>query len=442
MSKLPDLYKDGFAVMRSSHRLVFIGLLTVIFPILFLVVFNTFLSAARSNTETAEKQLISGFHDTVVAHSAGGFGSDTGQAFLEQAPARLQHVRSLTVYNKIGSDFSVQFSTEETPQTDAGTLQSLFSLSAAGAGESVLLKNHALGAGGWLAVRTIETPTQTIFVVSEHSFELFKQVFQTREQKAYALLSVIFAFLIVLAYWHGRQIDWHAKYNALHATLKERELFDSMIAHEFRTPLTAIRGYNSFLSESPTLSVEEKKYVATIAQSTDRLLALVNDFLEVARLHGGKQSLQLEMVDIQPTILAVVQALTTLAEEKGISLVFHKLAVPVVLNTDQKRLYQIIQNLLSNAIKYTEKGTVEIVCDPLPKSVTLIIKDTGSGISAEDQKRLFAPFSRVGGVEKSGTTGTGLGMWITKQFIEALRGSVSVESIKGVGTHVLITFRR
>ncbi len=215
-----------------------------------------------------------------------------------------------------------------------------------------------------------------------------------------------------------------------------------MSAHEFRTPLTAIRGYNSFLSESKTLTEQEKKHVTTIAQSTDRLLALVNDFLEVARLHSGKQLLKLETVDIQPTIVAVIHTLTPLATEKGLSLTYHQLAVPVVLSTDTKRLYQILQNLVSNAIKYTEKGSVEIVCDPTPRAVSLVIKDTGSGISADDQKRLFAPFSRVGGVEKSATTGTGLGMWITKQFIEALRGDVSVESIKGVGTHVVINFKR
>jgi two-component system sensor histidine kinase EvgS len=70
------------------------------------------------------------------------------------------------------------------------------------------------------------------------------------------------------------------------------------------------------------------------------------------------------------------------------------------------------------------------------------IKDTGMGISAEDQQKLFAPFARVGGVEKTSITGSGLGMWITKQLVEALKGSISVESIKNVGTHVVVTLKR
>jgi signal transduction histidine kinase len=101
---------------------------------------------------------------------------------------------------------------------------------------------------------------------------------------------------------------------------------------------------------------------------------------------------------------------------------------------------QILTNVVSNSLKYTPQGVVELQCSQQGKYVEIIVKDTGTGISAEDQKKLFAPFVRVGGVDQTVTTGTGLGMWITKQLVEILGGDIGVESIKGVGTHVVITF--
>jgi two-component system sensor histidine kinase EvgS len=196
------------------------------------------------------------------------------------------------------------------------------------------------------------------------------------------------------------------------------------------------------LAESQTISEKEKTFVDAVQKSTERLLALINDFLEVARIQSGKMNLELQTVDVQPTILAVIEALQPIAKEKGLELSFHKLAVPVALKTDTKRFYQVLQNLISNALKYTEKGSVDITLDLAPKVVSVRIKDTGMGISAEDQQKLFAPFSRVGGVEHTKISGTGLGMWITKQLVETLGGTITVESIKGVGTHVIVSFRR
>jgi two-component system sensor histidine kinase EvgS len=97
---------------------------------------------------------------------------------------------------------------------------------------------------------------------------------------------------------------------------------------------------------------------------------------------------------------------------------------------------------VSNSVKYTDSGEIELECQKKSTQLTIRIKDTGTGISAEDQKKLFAPFTRVGEVDESTVTGSGLGMWITKQFVSLLDGDIGVESIKGVGTHIVITFRQ
>ena len=100
-------------------------------------------------------------------------------------------------------------------------------------------------------------------------------------------------------------------------------------------------------------------------------------------------------------------------------------------------------NIVSNSIKYTKSGTIKISYEEFKHHVKFVIADTGHGISAEDQKRLFNPFIRVGSADDDSTTvGSGLGMWITKKLVEQLDGTISLESIKGVGTHVIIKLKK
>lgn len=109
---------------------------------------------------------------------------------------------------------------------------------------------------------------------------------------------------------------------------------------------------------------------------------------------------------------------------------------------DGKRLHQAFTNLVSNSIKYTKEGKIEITLEDKNKVYEIRIKDTGMGIAAKDQKNLFAPFYRVENDDVSQITGTGLGMWITRQLLELMGAKIEVESIKGVGTHIVVTINK
>jgi signal transduction histidine kinase len=146
-------------------------------------------------------------------------------------------------------------------------------------------------------------------------------------------------------------------------------------------------------------------------------------------------------VDISQLLTKVTGELAVTAQEKDLRLIYESPVHPIIASTDPDRLTQVLINVISNSIKYTPAGAIEIECQKEAKQLVILIKDTGTGISAEDQKKLFAPFVRVGGVDSSATTGTGLGMWITKQLVTLLNGDIGVESIKGVGTHIVITLR-
>lgn len=429
--------------MRSNNRLMFVGLLVFIFPILFVLVTQSFFDTAYSNIETSEKRRVGMLHDALaIMLSEYPLNSYQVKDFIATQKTQNEDILEVRIVEKNNTGFLIleSFTPEKigSYEPTIDVYQTTFATN-----NSFIFEFENGSWRTWQAVRAVSVKDgSTYYIFTEHSFKTIDGVMSARKQQSYLGLTAIFLFLIGLAYWFARQTDWQKKHSRLQENLKERDLFTNMIAHEFRTPLTAVRGYASFLEESKTLTSSEREYVDTIEISANRMLALVNDFLEVAKIQSGKTTVQKASTDIQPIIAAVLQVLLPLAKEKNLNLLYKPLAVPLVLNTDNKLMHQVLQNLISNSIKYTPQGMVEVSTDVSPHLVTIRIKDTGMGISAEDQQKLFAPFSRVGGVEKTSTPGTGLGMWITKQYVELLGGSVSVESIKNVGTHVVLTFKR
>lgn len=429
--------------MRNNGRLLFVACLLFVFPLLFILLAEHFFSAAYSNVQTAERRQVGTLHDlvtTVVTTEA----LDQAQLaiFADRQRVNNSGLNEIRLVERTQGTLRIVWSADP---NKVGTIEEFPDVydSAPQNGQTFIFEIFRDGNRVWQAVRTITGPFgQQYYLFSEHSLATTDSKMADRKRDAYWGLALIFLFLIALSYWLYRQTEWAALYQKQTTKLEERDLFTNMIAHEFRTPLTAIKGYASLLDDSDTLKVNERQHLEKISLSTERLLALVNDFLEVARIQSGKMQLTKETTDLGELCAEVIAALTPIAAEKSLTLKLAESEVPVVLSSDLKRLYQVLQNLVSNAVKYTDSGSVELAIEETPLAVSIRIKDTGMGISAEDQHKLFAPFARVGGVESSGITGTGLGMWITKQYVELLGGSIAVESIKNVGTHVVLTFSK
>lgn len=430
--------------MKGDTRLLFVGALVFVFPVLFVLITQSFFDTAYSNIQTSEKRRVGMLHDALAGVlSTTQVAPEDLQHILVGQAAQNEDIQELRLIKRTNEGLLIVNSLDA---EKIGTIEldaDVFQTSLGSNNTSLIFEFIRDGDRTWQVVRNVTAPDGTLyFIFSEHSFRTIDSTMAARRQQSYLGLTIIFFFLMGLTYWFSKQINWHKKHDALTKQLEERDLFTNMIAHEFRAPLTAINGYTSFLAESTTPTADEKRYIQNIQTSTSRMLALVNDFLEVARIQSGKLSLEMQPIDIQTVLAGVVEALRPTADQKNLVLSYTALVNPVIYTTDAKRLYQVIQNLISNSVKYTDKGSVEVTCEETPLAVTIRIKDTGMGISAEDQQKLFAPFSRVGGVENTSITGTGLGMWITKQLVEALGGTISVESIKNVGTHVVVTLKK
>lgn len=227
---------------------------------------------------------------------------------------------------------------------------------------------------------------------------------------------------------------------AIHnALLFEQSDLVAEIVHEMRTPLTSIAGYAQMLQRQDIGPEQRELFAQTIQREAMRMGRLANDFLDLARLESGRTFLAQEEVALEPLIQEALSLLRLQAEEKGVVLQTRlPPSLPVVLG-DASRLKQALINLLANAVKYSRAGdSVTVEAQVGEREVTVGVIDTGPGISAEAQKRLFQKFYRVSSSEQE-TVGSGLGLAITRRIVEAAGGRIWVESEPGKGAAFYFT---
>ena len=217
---------------------------------------------------------------------------------------------------------------------------------------------------------------------------------------------------------------------------KAKSEFLSRMSHELRTPLNAILGFAQLLgiSRKHPLAERQQKQVGQIVTAGKHLLELINEVLDLARIEAGHLNLSIEPVQMAPVLEECMALAQTLAADSHISVSCSQVLDEAVL-VDRMRMKQVLINLLSNAIKYNnENGNVELKVEKLNEyTVRFSVIDDGHGISDEQKEFLFQPFSRLG-AEQGNIEGTGIGLTLTKQLVEAMNGEIDFESTSGKGT--------
>lgn len=203
------------------------------------------------------------------------------------------------------------------------------------------------------------------------------------------------------------------------------------ISHEFKTPLTAIRGFAEALAEEPERSGE---YLEIIKRNAERLSAITNDLLLLARLEYKESALQREPVDLAALVRDVAAIVQTMLKEKGLELSIQAGEGLPAVSGDRYLLEQAVTNLLENAIKYTDSGRVSVSLRRTNGAVSVEVSDTGIGIAAEHLPRIFERFYVVDKSRSRRQSGTGLGLAIVKNIILQHGGEISVRSTPGQGT--------
>jgi signal transduction histidine kinase len=233
----------------------------------------------------------------------------------------------------------------------------------------------------------------------------------------------------------GQQISQLEK--RLHESEQHKTEFMSVISHELRTPLNAIMGYAQMLKDgfSGALNEQQMTDVQTIIDSADRLLAMVEDTLDLARIDAERFPLYMDTVAFDEVIRRSISDVRSSAEAKGLNMELQISEDVPVIRTDPERVRQILTNLLSNAVKFTERGSVLVQVEQVDAgSVQISVTDTGIGFDTSAFPHIFEEFRQADASNTRVHGGTGLGLAVSKRLVQRLGGHIGVTSMPGEGS--------
>lgn len=219
-----------------------------------------------------------------------------------------------------------------------------------------------------------------------------------------------------------RDITYERKFDQL------KDEFLSVASHELRTPMTAIKGLISMIFEGDfgQLNEQLKDPLRDVALSTDRLIQLVNDMLDVSRIEAGRLKFRITDEKVYGLINEAVKLMQPLALAKGIKLEIISNTLATVM-IDASKVKEILNNLIGNAMKFTDKGGIAISYQTAGEQVKISVSDTGQGISPGDQQKLFSKFSQISSEQTGRPKGTGLGLYISREYAKIMGGDLWIE---------------
>ena len=228
----------------------------------------------------------------------------------------------------------------------------------------------------------------------------------------------------------------------LNASLAKTRFFANM-SHEIRTPMNAILGISEILLHDGHLTEWQRKYVNDIKVSSDSLLTIINDILDLSKLESGRMALMPVNYDFHTLIDNVASLARYLARQKELAFeLTQEGELPRCLYGDDVRLRQVLLNLLSNAVKFTDQGQVGLWVADRPEGLVFRVSDTGAGLKMTDLPALFEPFGQADPNRRRRAKGTGLGLPICKSLVELMGGTIEVESRHGHGSTFTVTIPR
>ncbi|PYQ28651.1 MAG: hypothetical protein DMF56_15575 [Acidobacteria bacterium] len=237
----------------------------------------------------------------------------------------------------------------------------------------------------------------------------------------------------------GIEEDLSRARDAAIESARSKSEFLANVSHEIRTPLNGVLGMTELLLHTP-LAPEQREYAEAIRSSGETLLAIVNDVLDLARIEAGKMTVEMIDFDVDDVVESVIETFFTRASAKRIKLrSFIAPDVTRLLRGDAHRIRQVLLNLVGNAVKFTDRGEVVLtIMQPAQTehgvTIRFLVTDTGIGIPAHVQRRLFTPFTQADGTTTRKYGGSGLGLAVSKQLTEAMGGEIGVMSVENEGS--------
>ncbi len=450
---LDSLYKnilEGFYFVKKNPQVLYTIFLLIIIPLAFIFTGQKFLDVSEKNQGRLEKERIGLMQDVFASTVHVGEHLEKKDLFLQNVIVGISKENPAIKQFKIlsyknGKNIVIaSLGKSEIGKEDRNN-KDLYEAAGLRLKSSLIFETYdGNGDRHWTAVRALlgENDVVNGFVLTDTSMAYTDNLAKQNIRDAYYVLLFIIFIIFILLFRQAKIIDYAQLYKKLKEVDDMKDDFISMAAHELKTPLTAIRGYVGLIS-TDNLSEDDKEGIRRVNISINRLNLLIGDILDVARIQQGRMKFTFKKIDPSETIQSVVESFQTMAQEKGLTLEYDFKPLPII-SIDPQRLEQVLINLIGNAIKYTPKGSVSVSVEvekTIKNSILHIrVSDTGLGISASDQDRLFKRFSRIRTVETADIGGTGLGLWITAKIVSTMKGKITVESIHGKGSDFIISF--
>lgn len=445
---MKKIISKGISFAKNNPQILSTLALMVVIPLAFIFSGEQFLKASRENQERLEKERIGILGDAFSLLAAERLEDpEFLQRTMEKIAEENESLEAFAVTEIIKGENIIiaSLSVDDIGSLDAENAGVYEDFEGVLKRSSLIIPTRENGERHWRGYRAIlDQGGETVgYIMADISMNRIDDLAERSMIRAYLILALIILAIFFLLIRQARIIDYAALYRRLEEADRMKDDFLAMAAHELRSPLTVIRGYADILKKITGLSPENREYLERIDISAAGLVSLIGDILDVSRLEQGRMKFELEEVRINEVLAPVVESFKMSAQEKGLALFFES-ASDVKIIADAERLKQVMVNVIGNAIKYTKEGEVRAKLSTERKKdgkkLVVRVSDTGTGISAEDQAHMFEKFFRVKSEETREIQGTGLGLWITREIVRQMRGEISIESIRGKGTDVVLAF--
>jgi signal transduction histidine kinase len=438
--------KRGISKIRSNPQLFYTIFIAILIIGAFIFMAERFVGIANDAQERLINVRVGSIQDSFVSF-AGDKINDT--EYLNKKITEVvgvnETIKNFRILTKRNNEYFIIASNEvgqigmTDPQADF-----LYTLASSDSNHSLTIELSNDGERLFQTARAVKDELGNIVavVMTTQTLSQADQTINASIRNSLILFIAIILLITILFLRHSRIVDYVELYKKLKDVDQLKDDFISMASHELRTPLATIRGYAEFITEAKELLPETKDFAQKIGISAKDLDALVADILDVSRIQQGRMSFKLEKINPGEMLENLANSFILPAKEKGLKIIFDKSSMTTdqVISADKDRLKQVFVNFIGNAVKYTKQGEVKVRQYSENGRVYIRVSDTGIGMSAEEKERLFEKFYRIRTKETEDIRGTGLGLWITAQIVKEMKGNISVESIKGVGSHFIVSF--
>jgi len=450
-----DNLKKGLQKIGRNPQLIYTAMVAVLIIGAFIFISERFVGIATDAQERLVNVRIGSLQDAFAAF-AGDAIDDTEylNGKIKEIVSANETIKDFRVVQKqlVYDELSLSTTTgyiviasdksEEVGQIDSQA-DFLYALASGNARNSITVELYDESGRFFKTARAITDKEGDVLAVAmtSQTLSLADMVIEKNIRNSILLLVAILILIVILFLRHSKIIDYVELYKRLKEVDQMKDGFISMASHELRTPLSIIRGYIDFMKGRPEITGEVKDYAEKIDLSAKNLDSLVADILDVSRIEQNRMFYNMERFNPVEIVGETVSSFEMGAKEKNLSITFDKSKVTEKrIFADKERLKQVLVNLVGNSLKYTFSGEIKVSQYDDGKKLFVRVSDTGIGMSSEEREGLFQKFYRVRSTETEKVMGTGLGLWITERIVKDMNGSISVESIKGVGSHFVVSF--